>query len=647
MFWSCSYAAERADSVAFSEKMDEFVVTGRSGAFSVSSSTPVQVFSISDAERVGVQDLSDVLRRMSGVAVKDYGGIGGLKTVSVRSLGSGHTAVAYDGVPVSDCQNGQIDLGKFSLDNLRCVSLSIVESNDIFRPARLFSSAATVELCSEKPMFEHDNRRFVTRLQGGSFGLVSPYLRYEQNVGVNSAFSVSGSYYRADGNYPFRLKNGNLVTKERRSNSDVEAWTGEANFWTDVSERSSLSAKVYFYGSERGLPGGVIYYNSFSKESLCDRIFFGQADFRSNLSSRFSLQFKGKFNWSRTHYHDEGAIYPNGRVDDKYFQQEFYFSAGLRWRLLHCLDLACSSDYIMNGLNVNQITNVQPERYSFLNVVALKYSDRKIRAVASLLSTVCLNYTERGVAADDEQRLSPSVSVSYKPFDADFNVRASFKDGFRVPTFNENYFDRVGSKNLVPERAKQFNFGIAYASDVMRSFAFSADAYYNMVDDKIVAMPKMFVWSMINMGRVDIYGVDVNAEAFMPLAEWAKFFVRGNYMLQVAEEKTDGSVNYGSQIPYTPEHSGSCGLAWENGFLNVSYNVSFVGERYSLPGNSEANKMEAYGEHCLSLYRSFVLRRCKLSIRGDVQNLTNKQYEVVRFFPMPGRSYRLSLALSL
>lgn len=647
MFLSRSYASERADSIAFSEKMDEVVVTGSVGSFSVSSPTPVQKFSVVSADQNGVCNLSDVLKRMSGASVKDYGGIGGLKTVSVRSLGSGHTAVTYDGIPVSDCQNGQIDLGRFSLDNLSGVSLSVVEANDIFRPAKLFSSAAIVDLESVAPKFGEGSGHFVAHLQGGSFGLVSPYARYEHKVGERGAVSFSGSYYRADGNYPFTLKNGNLKTEEKRRNSNVETWSGEANFVTDFSDRSSFSAKVYFYDSERGLPGGIIYYNSFSKETLHDRIFFGQTSFRSDLTSRLSLQFKGKFNWNKTHYHDEGGIYPNGKVDDKYFQQEFYFSAGLRWRLSHSLDLAYSSDYVMNGLNVNQLANVQPERHTILNVLAMKYYRRKIQAVASLLSTVCLNYTERGEAADDEQCLSPSVSVSYKPFDADFNVRASFKDGFRVPTFNENYFDRVGSKNLVPERAKQFNIGIAYASDVMRSFAFSADAYYNRVDDKIVAMPKMFVWSMINMGRVDIYGVDVNAEAFMPLAEWAKFFVRGNYMLQVAEEKTDGSVNYGSQIPYTPEHSGSCGLAWENGFLNVSYNVSFVGERYSLPGNSEANKMEAYGEHCLSLYRSFVLRRCKMSLRGDVQNLTNKQYEVVRFFPMPGRSYRLSLVLSL
>ena len=47
-----------------------------------------------------------------GVTVKDYG-IGGLKTVSVRSLGANHTTVSYDGIALTDVQSGQIDIGRF------------------------------------------------------------------------------------------------------------------------------------------------------------------------------------------------------------------------------------------------------------------------------------------------------------------------------------------------------------------------------------------------------------------------------------------------------------------------------------------------------------------------------------------------------
>ena len=50
------------------------------------------------------------LKRFAGVQVKDYGGVGGMKTVNIRGLGAGHTGVTYDGVQVGDCQSGQVDL---------------------------------------------------------------------------------------------------------------------------------------------------------------------------------------------------------------------------------------------------------------------------------------------------------------------------------------------------------------------------------------------------------------------------------------------------------------------------------------------------------------------------------------------------------
>lgn len=85
---------------------------------------PTQVFSKEELKSLNVLQVSDAVKHFAGVTVKDYGGIGGLKTVSLRSLGAEHTAVGYDGITISDCQTGQIDIGRFSLDNVDRLSLS-------------------------------------------------------------------------------------------------------------------------------------------------------------------------------------------------------------------------------------------------------------------------------------------------------------------------------------------------------------------------------------------------------------------------------------------------------------------------------------------------------------------------------------------
>ena len=76
---------------------------------------PSQQITNNNFKNFAAYNIADAVRNFAGVNVKDYGGIGGLKTVSVRSLGANHTAVLYDGVAISDSQNGQIDFGKFIL----------------------------------------------------------------------------------------------------------------------------------------------------------------------------------------------------------------------------------------------------------------------------------------------------------------------------------------------------------------------------------------------------------------------------------------------------------------------------------------------------------------------------------------------------
>ncbi|MBO6239118.1 MAG: Plug domain-containing protein, partial [Bacteroidales bacterium] len=62
--------------------------------------------------------VSEALLRLPGLALTDYGGLSGLKGVSLRGLGTAHTAIYLDGVRVSNFQSGQNDLGMLPLETL-------------------------------------------------------------------------------------------------------------------------------------------------------------------------------------------------------------------------------------------------------------------------------------------------------------------------------------------------------------------------------------------------------------------------------------------------------------------------------------------------------------------------------------------------
>ena len=186
---------------------------------------PTQVFSKEELKSLNVLQVSDAVKHFAGVTVKDYGGIGGLKTVSLRSLGAEHTAVGYDGITISDCQTGQIDIGRFSLDNVDRLSLSNGQSDNIFQPARFFASAGILNIQTLTPQFK-DNRRtnLSASFKTGSWGLVNPSLLIEQKLNRKWVLSANGEWMSADGHYPFTLhygENNDLSSREKRKNTEV------------------------------------------------------------------------------------------------------------------------------------------------------------------------------------------------------------------------------------------------------------------------------------------------------------------------------------------------------------------------------------------------------------------------------------------
>ena len=112
-----------SDSLAF--RLEQVDVDGHKTERNVLTMKPVQQMQKAELEQLGIQNLADAVKKFAGTNVRDYGGIGGMKTVSVRNLGAHHTAVSYDEVTVSNTQAGQIDIGRFSLDNVESLSMAI------------------------------------------------------------------------------------------------------------------------------------------------------------------------------------------------------------------------------------------------------------------------------------------------------------------------------------------------------------------------------------------------------------------------------------------------------------------------------------------------------------------------------------------
>ena len=85
----------RGQNVVVQESGDQMQDTLRSAVVTASAkpsatvqSAPLQVMDKGDFSKLGIKELHEAVKTFSGVQIKDYGGIGGVKTVSVRSMGT-------------------------------------------------------------------------------------------------------------------------------------------------------------------------------------------------------------------------------------------------------------------------------------------------------------------------------------------------------------------------------------------------------------------------------------------------------------------------------------------------------------------------------------------------------------------------------
>ena len=623
------------------QTIDEVVVKGFRIPGNVLASTPIQTLSHTDMERLGIHDMGDALKRFAGVQVKDYGGVGGMKTVNIRGLGAGHTGVTYDGVQVGDCQSGQVDLSRFTLDNVSLVSLQIGQEDNIYQSAKDYTSAGLINISTLQGVSDR-KPHLTTTLHTGSYGLFSPSLLYHQQFS-RLGIGAYTSYERADGVYWFTLKNGIKTIHERRNNSDIKTWRSELNMSYQLTDKQTLQWKAYAFTSNRGLPGAVIYDNTYSAERLKDKNVFTQMLYENLFSNRIKMKAAAKWNYAWSRYSDIPA---SGYKEDTYRQNETYLTAALWTNPLQGLNLSFAQDYAHNHLSMTLPKAANPTRNSLWTALAANYQIGAFSVNASLLATNIYERVKQGNASDGFHRLSPAFSMQWRCLQ-DFRLRFGYKDIFRTPTLNELYYTGIGNRHLNPEKSRQWNLGATYSHTFNRTLLLSltADGYFGNVTDKIIAVPKMFYWQMMNAGKVRQLGLDVSANIEKRWGNDWSISATGSYSLMKATDISDPTaVYYRNQIAYTPRHSGSASILLHTPWLDFCYNVLVMGERYTLSYNIPDNRMRPFADHSITLSREFKISKQQLRVQFDVRNLGNKNYEVVRFYPMPGTNWRLSVS---
>ena len=171
------------------------------------------------------------------------------------------------------------------------------------------------------------------------------------------------------------------------------------------------------------------------------------------------MDFAGasKFNHSWNKYEDTDVKYENGKQTDINRQDEYYLSAAMLYQPSKS-GIIARAGWIHQHPSHQYQRQPQPVRYSSLTALNARYQWGRIKLSGTLVGTFITEEVKAGNTPDDRKRLSPTLSVSIQPWkEEQLYVRAMYKNTFRVPTFNDLYYLRIGNTSLRPEKAREYN----------------------------------------------------------------------------------------------------------------------------------------------------------------------------------------------
>lgn len=206
------------------------------------------------------------------------------------------------------------------------------------------------------------------------------------------------------------------------------------------------------------------------------------------------------------------------------------------YKPLKYLSISLFEDIFQNKLNSNFEDVDKPKRISSLTALAAQFTNKYLTVTGSLLATYVDESVQTETPPEDKKKITPSISVSYLPFEeANLRLRGSYKKIFRVPTFDDMYYTRMGNYKSETGICNTIQCGIDLDKKYLRLLTLwvePLDGYKNKVDEKTKAFPTMNIFKMRNYGKVDMTGVDLNLRLHALLTSQISLNITGNYSYQ-------------------------------------------------------------------------------------------------------------------
>lgn len=544
--------------------------------------------------------LTNLLNYNSVIYFKENG-FGMVASPSFRGTSAQQTAVIWNGININSQLNGQTDFNTITTKDFNAITIRAGGGSSLYGSSAIGGSIHLLNTLSFEKRIEN-----TLQMRYGSFNTFGASYKIEHaSEKISTQISLSRNSSVNDYKY--------LDTNKKNENGQFYNTTFNLHLGYKMNASNLLKFYNQVFDSERHFSGTLAApakskYQDFNTRSLLEW---------TVTQNAFTSKFKVAYLTEKYKY------FENARTSI------FSYASAKTCVAKYDFEYKINDNIFLNSiLEYNNVKGFGSNIGSNTRQIAAGSTLLKHQISELFLYEITVR---KEVSTNYKSPVLYSIGTAFlaTPF---YKIKTNFSRNFRIPTFNDLYWQGSGTTDLKPESAYQAELGNEFK---FKNTTFSVTGYYIKIQDLLQWSPgNSGVWSPNNVAKVSTYG--------------AEFL--GNYKKNFGTQFIDFSTTYGytiskdekkeKQLVYVPNHKFTATFAYSYQKIAAHYQYLYTGDVFTSSDNFY--KLDDYLVSNIGIDYDFKKKET-LKLGVTVLNVFNENYQSVATRPMPGRNYSLYL----
>lgn len=595
-------------------KSDEMVVSANRFEQPISSIlAPVTVVTREDIDHWQSNTVIDVLRRLPGVDIAQYGGIGQQSSLFIRGSESRHVLVLIDGVRLNQAGiSGSSDMSQ--------IPISLVQRIEYIRGARsaVYGSDAiggVVNIITRR-----DNVGTTLNAGIGSYGYQNYNGSTQQKIGENTTVTAAAAYTYTKG-FDLAPKDVSPRDYDKDGFLNKSLWLGVEH---QLSSEISAYARAYGYDNRTRYDASEYSGVRVDTRKLYSRTYETGVKYHQN---QYSTSLSGSYSYVKDYNFDprQGQYASSSNLDES---KQYNIQWGNNYRL--------DKGNISAGIDY-QRQSIEPNGYALItkketmNNTGL-YLTGQYSFVDSVIAEVAVRTDHH---SEFNWHTSWQSGLSWEFYDG-YKLVGSYATAYKAPNLSQlyaysssNWGTTKGNPNLKPEESKQWEIGV---EGITGPLFWQINAYHNDIDNLIEYKYGNFINTYENIGKAEIKGI-----------EWVGEFSTGFLHHQLTYQYVDPRNKKTNKVlERRAKQQVKYQLDWNIAEVDMGLTYHYIGSRYDNDfSQSPSKRLKQGGVSLWDLTAAYPITS-QLTIRGKIANMFDKDYETAYGYRTAGREYFLT-----